>query len=136
VSGKAAPHLRDVAAKEEQRRLSKEELLRPRILEEDVEIEALGGTVRIKSLSHAARQDIRTKSGWGGDAFDEDRMNCLGIVFSLVDPKLTEDDIAALREQDQGIFDELVLKISLLNMLGRTEELKKDSSETPSSDSA
>jgi len=101
-----------------------------------VEISGLGGTVIIKSMSHAVRQELRGLTGWGTDDFDQDRFVCLAIVRSLVDPQLSDTDIEQLRQQDQSIYDELEMQITLLNMIGRTEELKKDSSSTPSSASA
>ena len=128
-------HLKSLEAQESQRRLSKEEMLRARIVEKEEFIEGLGGTVLLRSLSHEARQEIRTKSGFQTPNWDEDLFTSLGIVYSVIDPKLTEEDIAELRKQDSQIYDDLVLKITMLNMLGRTEELKKESSETPNSDS-
>jgi hypothetical protein len=124
--------INDISAREEQRRLSKEELLRPRVYEKDEFIEALGGTVRIRSLTHAMRSEIRQKAGFGTKDWDEDRFTSLGIIFSIVDPKLTEEDVESLRQVDAGVYDELVLRISMMNMLGHQEELGKDSSETPS----
>ena len=126
----------DLKQREAQRRLSKADLLTPRIVEKEVEIVGLGGTVVIRSMSHAVRQELRNLTGWGTDEFDQDRFVCLAVVRSLVDPALTDEDVQALREQDQSIYDELEMQITLLNMIGRTEDLKKDSSPTPNSASA
>jgi len=134
VSGNAA-RLKALENEETQRKLSKEELLRPRIVEKEEFIDGLGGTVTLRSLSHARRQEIRTKSGFQTSEWNEDLFTSLGIVYSVVDPKLTEEDIEKLREQDSSVYDELVLKITMLNMLGRADDLKKESSETQSSDS-
>ena len=131
MSGSQAK-INDLNAREEQRRLSKAELLQPRVIEKDEYIEALGGTVRLRSLTHAARTEIRDKSHFGTDQWDEDRFTTLGIIYSIVEPELTEEDIEGLRGIDANAYDELVLKISLLNMLGHQEQLGKDSSETPS----
>lgn len=127
--------LQALKSAEENRRVSKEELLRPRIVTKPEFIDGLGGEVVIRSLSHAQRQEINQRANVGKPDYDDDLLTCLTIVESLVEPKLEEKDIDALREQDVTIFDDLVLKITMLNMLGRTEDLKKDSREIPNSDS-
>ncbi len=134
MSGTAAK-LKDLNAREEQRRLSKEELLRPRIVRRTEFIEGLGGEIIITSLSHRQRQELHERAHVGKPDFDDDMLTTLTIIESLVDPKLEESDIEALRDQDVTVYDEIVLKISMLNMMGRTEELKKDSRETTNSDS-
>lgn len=134
MSGREA-RIHDLHSKEEQRRISKEELLRPRMVEEETQIDSLGGTVVLRSMSHARRQDIRTATLLENGQMDEDRFTMLSIVACIKDPELTEEDITALREQDSTVVDELVLKIGLLNMLGRTDDLKKDSAPTQNSDS-
>lgn len=128
-------HLKSLEAQEEQRRLSKAELLEPKIVEQDVPIEKLGGSIRIRSLSGATRTRIRQESGFQSPQFDANRMELLTIVYSIVDPELTTDDLEALAKQDAGILDDLTLAVTMLNMIGQVEELKKDSSLMESSDS-
>lgn len=123
--------LKALETQESQRRLSKEELLRPRIVERTEYIDGLGGEIVVRSLSHAQRQEVHKRAGVGTPEFDDDLLTCLTIVESLVEPKIEESDLEALRQQDVTIFDEIVLKLTMLNMMGRTEELKKDSEETP-----
>lgn len=117
---------------EEQRRLSKEELLKPRIAKEEVFLESLQGTVMLKSLSHAERQKIRTEAGLGTPEWDEEKFTMLSLVYSVVDPDLTMEDLEALKEQSSAVIDELVTQVTFLNMLGQAGELKKGSSETQS----
>jgi hypothetical protein len=136
VSGGKAAHLQDLSQREAQHRLSKEELLTPRLTQREVEITGLGGVVLIRSLSHARRQQLRQEAHFGQPEWDEEVFTNLTIIHSIVEPKLEVSDIAALREQDASVYDELVLQISWLNMLGRTEELKKDSEVMSNSDSA
>lgn len=127
--------LNDLEAREEQKRLSKAELLRPRLVEEDVYINSLKGTIRISSISHATRQEIKALCGFGTAKWDEEKFELMGIVSSIIDPKLTVDDLEELAKQDSTVIDEIALAIATLNMLGRTEDLKKDSETTPSLDS-
>lgn len=127
--------LRDLSAREEQRKLSKEELLRPRKVVEEQFIPGLGGTVTLQSISHRQRQEFREASKFGTAEFDEDRFTLLSIVASVVDPALTLEDVEALKDQDATVIDELIVFISSLNMLGRSEELKKGSKPIKSSDS-
>lgn len=136
MSGKASPKLAAVAAQEEQHRLSKSEFLDPRIREEEVEIASMGGKVTIRSLSYLARKELRSRCGWGSEeTWDDEKFTVLCIIHSVIDPDLTEDDIPMLEAMDQGVFDELVMRVTLLNMMGRTEPLKKDSETIGSSDS-
>lgn len=126
----------DLQAREAQRRLSKEQLLTPRRVEVDVYLESLDGTVRIRSLSHAQRQEIHEAGGVGTEKMDTDKINMLTIVASVVEPELTEADVEALRSQDVHIIDELTSTIGLLNLTGQAGELKKGSRKTRNSDSA
>lgn len=118
------------------KRISKEHLLTPKIIEREVEIDALGGTVMLRSLTHAQRREIQDKCGFRTDKFDENQMTLLSIQYALVDPVLTEEDLEALNNQDYSVIDQLSLEISMMNFMGRAEEVKKESEETPSSDSA
>lgn len=135
MSNGRGARLSALKAGQEQRRLSKEELLKPRIAEEDVFIAGLGGTVRLRSISHGVRRDIRAASGFGTPEWDEDKMTMLSIVHSIIEPKLTEEDLVAFAEQDATVVDELIMRIGLLNMLGQVDELGKGSGRTESSDS-
>lgn len=127
---KSAPHLEALSAREDQRHVSKEELLRPRKVTEEVEISGLDGVVTIRSLSFTKRQEIQKKSKVGTEEFDSDFMTMLSIKESLVDPELTEEDLVKLKEQDASIIDELSVAISMLNLTGRSSELKKGSKKT------
>lgn len=131
-----APKLRALEAQDEQRRLSKEELLRPRKVKDEVSIPQLGGTVEIQSLSHRQRRELQQKAGFGTDDFDEDKLTFLGIVESVVDPKLTVEDVAALAEQDYAIIDALSTYITHLNLFGAAGDLGKGSRPSQNSDSA
>lgn len=135
MAGGREGKIHDLGAREEQRRLSKTELLRPRMVEEDVFIHSMGGTVTLRSISHEARQRIRDQAGFMTQEFDEDKFTMLSIVESVIDPDLQEEDVEELRKQDASVIDELVLAVSTLNLLGRSEDLKKESETTTNLDS-
>jgi hypothetical protein len=120
---------------EEQRRASKEDLLRPQLREEPIFIESLGYEIVICSLSKKKRDEIRGECGYGSDNWDEAKASALQILACVKDPQLTYEDLERLDEQSAEIIDEINLHISLHNWTGRTEELKKDSSEIQNSDS-
>jgi hypothetical protein len=123
--------LKALTAQEMQKRVSKEQLLTPRQLEEEVTLESLGGTVRIRSLSHAQRQDIQGKCmNPETGQYDTDKMTMLSLVEAVVEPDLTEEDIESLRKQDASIIDELQVAIASLNLMGRAGDLKKESRKT------
>lgn len=132
----------------EQRRLSREQLLAPRQYQEEMEIIGLGGTVIAKSLTNKDRQEIRAMSTgiWkedgtfevraasDGGVQDDERFKLLAICRSIIDPLLTFEDASLLNEQDAGVIDEIELKLSTMNLMGKASEAKKESKETPSSD--
>lgn len=121
--------------KEQQRRVSRSELLKPKITEEDVYIKRLDGTVKLRSLSQEKRRIIREGCGANTPDYSQDKFELLSIVHSVVDPKLNENDVEELKEQDGGIIDELVVAIQMLNTFGNIEQLKNSLSEIQSSDS-
>ena len=120
----------EVAKAEAQRRASRKDLLTPHVITKVVTLETINLTVEIQSLSQRGRQEIRDACGFGGESWDEDKAMLMQIVACVKDPELTMDDLDALHEQSADVVDELNLEISMLNMLGRSVELKKDSSET------
>jgi len=132
MAGGKEAKIHALEAEGEQRRLSKEELLRPRIIEEEQEVESLGGTIVLRSLSHRQRQIIREKANFGKADFNEELFTSLSIIDSIIDPKLTMEDLEALREQSAAVYDDLVMRVSILNLLGKTDDLKKDSKRTQS----
>lgn len=122
--------LKALQQQQDQQRLSKEQLLTPRQLEEELTLESLGGTVRIRSLSHAQRQDIQKQSMGEDGTPDQDLATMLSLVASIVEPELTVEDIKALREQDASVIDELSISIGSLNLMGRAGDIKKGSKKT------
>jgi len=131
VSGNQAK-VQELRQQEEQRRLSREDMLSARILEESYFIEALGGTVLIKSLSLRERTTIRKAAKANTPEFDEELLEVLSIIYSVKDPALTEEDVDAIRDMDSNIIDELNLHISIMNMAGYSG---KDSREMENFDS-
>ena len=125
----------ELKQKEQQRRLSREDLIRPKIVEDELYIPRLGGTVKLRTLSQERRRKCRDGSGANTQEFDEDLFERLCIVYSVVDPELTIEDVDALVEQDVSILNELNVAIQILNSLGTLAGLKNESSEIPNSDS-
>jgi hypothetical protein len=129
-------NIRRLEARNAQKRLSKEQLLTPKIIEQDIEIESLGGTVKLKSLSAATRREIQGMSGFGTKDFDEDKLSLLAIQRSLVDPALTEEEVMTLVNQNYAVLDEFNMHIQLINFMGKTDQVKKGSKKTRNSGSA
>lgn len=126
-----------VQAQAEQRRLSKEQLLRPQIREEDVHLISLGGTVRVRSLSHRVRQELRQQAKFNTPEYDDDLFTALVIAHSIIDPQFTVEDVEQFKDQNFVVWDEIITQLSMFNLLDAAGgELKKGSSETPNSDSA
>jgi hypothetical protein len=119
--------LRALEAQEQQRRLTREEVLKPRIRQEEVPIAGLGGTVLLRGITHGLRNDLRKQAKYGTPEYDDDLFTRLYIVHSIVDPPMTLEDVETLKEQDSVVFDELVLQINVFGLAGAAETLKKDS---------
>jgi hypothetical protein len=117
---------------EAQRRLSKAELLKPAIVEEAVYMESLGGEVVIRSLSFSDRRRLNEETKAGTEEFDEENYQLKSIQYSLVDPELSAEEVEELKAQDGRVIDELIMAITMLNMVGSAKNLKKESSETQS----
>lgn len=124
----AAVH--ELKQKEAQRRISREELLQPKIKEEDLPISELGGSVKIRSLSQERRRLIREGSKAGTPEYDEGYYELLLVVYSVVEPKMSMDDVEALKDQDASIIDQIIIGINMLNMFGTLDQLKNALSET------
>ena len=126
-----------VQAQAEQRRLSKEQMLRPQIREDDMPLLSLGGTVRIRSLSHRTRQELRQQAKFQTPEYDDDLFTELIIIHSIIDPQFTLAEIEQFKDQNFVVWDELITQLSMFNLLDAAGgELKKGSSETQNSDSA
>lgn len=132
MSGQAQGKLKDVSDKDAQRRLSKQEILTARVRTEPYFIPALGGEVVLRSLTRAQVEDIQTRSNWGKDEFDENLYQALSVVYAMADPEMSLADVDSIRGLENAVFQELVLEITMMNMVGRGEETKKDSEPTPS----
>lgn len=128
--------LRALEAQEEARRLSKEELLKPRKVQKEVEIAGLEGTVKIQTISYQKRRELRQECKWNTPQYDDEEFTLGVVAESVIEPKLTREDLKELAEQDALLIDMLSMEINTLNLLGKAEELKKDSSPTTNSDSA
>ena len=126
-----------VQAQAEQRRLSKEQLLRPQIREEDMPLLSLGGSIRVRSLTHRVRQDLRQQAKFNTPEYDDDLFTQLVIVHSIIDPQLTIEEVEQFKDQNFVVWDEIITQLSMFNLLDVAGgELKKGSSETQNSDSA
>jgi hypothetical protein len=126
-----------VQAQAEQRRLSKDQLLRPQIREEDVHLISLGGMIRVRSLSHRVRQDIRQQAKFNTPDYDDDLFTELVIVNSIIDPQFTLEEVEQFKDQNFVVWDEIITQLSMFNLLDAAGgELKKGSSENQNSDSA
>lgn len=110
---------------EEQRRVSREDLISIHTRQEEVELAAFdGGVITLRSMTARRRRELREKAGYGGENWDEDYFTALCVVECLVEPQLNEADVAVLMEQDAGLWDELTLHVSLINMPAPKKSVK------------
>jgi hypothetical protein len=121
----------------EQRIASKESLLRPRTRRDTVFIETLGEWIKLRSMAFHTREKIKAESrdetGYG---LDEEKFTALTIIACVEEPELTIKDIAALKQQDISVIDELSNEVTKINMPGGDAEEGKDNSRrTPTFDS-
>lgn len=99
-------------------------------------IESLGADVSFVSMGAKDRDRIEKGTGYGTDQFDRTKYTVLSLVQCIEEPQLTEADLEQFANQDIRIIDELVLQVTLLNMVGGDpEEAKKALKKIQSSDS-
>lgn len=131
--------LRALEQQSEQRRLSREQFLTPKIREEEVPIAGLGGSILIRSVSHSVRRRLReeatpTDPETGLAVYDDDLFTRLFVVESIVDPELTHDDVEALEKQSATVFDQIIMALTIFGAGDAVVEAKKDSPTSQSSD--
>lgn len=127
--------LRALEVENEHRRLSREQLLTNQVREEEATIAGLGGTVKLRSMTHGLRSELRKQAKFGTPEYDDDLFTRLVIVHTIVDPQLTEEDVELLKQQDSVVFDEIVLQINIFSLTATAENLKKGSKSTQNEDS-
>lgn len=121
---------------EEQRMASRDLLLRPHTKRDEVLIESLGASIRIKSISFEKREAIQDLCKFGTEAFDQVKYTALMMIECIEEPKLTKEDVDAIRKQDIRVIDEISTQIAFVNLPGGDADEGKDSSRrTPNSDS-
>jgi hypothetical protein len=99
-------------------------------------IETLGAHVAFVSMGASTRDRIEKECGVGTEEFDRTKYTTMALVECIEDPKLTEADLQALADQDLRIIDELVMQVTLLNVIGGDpEEAKKALQKIKNSDS-
>jgi hypothetical protein len=130
------PHLSTLEAQQTQRRLSREELLTPRIRKGTITLKAFDGAeLEVQTLSNRQRQTLRAQARNDMGELDEDKWRLLMMCEMVVDPELSVEDLESLNGQDAAIVDELELQLTMFSMMGSVDELGKESKETPSSGS-
>jgi len=94
------------------------------ITEEDFTVAGLG-TVRIKPLSLADRAAIQRKYTSKDGQIDVLEMQMAALLAGLVEPKLTTDDVAALKVGRPSVVDAITLRIMETSGMGDTETFEK-----------
>lgn len=103
--------------------LSREELLnrlKAHVRTEDVELDSIG-SVKVRGFTKGEEQSVRSASVTGGK-LDTERYEMLAILQGLVEPKLTEADIAALKDADAGSLNKVLNAILRLSGLAEGAE--------------
>lgn len=94
------------------------------ITEEDFEVPGLG-TVRIKPLSLSDRAAIQ-KANTGKDGqLDVLEMQTAALIAGMVEPKLTGDDVTALRAGRPGVIDAITLRVMETSGMEPSETFEK-----------
>lgn len=98
--------------------LSRDQFLATDRKTETYVIPELGGAVVLQSLTRQDQKDIAREAQVDGK-HDEALGEGLTIVKAMVDPKLTVEDVGAIRQHQAGVVDRLLVKISALSGYGR-----------------
>lgn len=91
----------------------------PDLEEREVEVPEWGGSVKIRSFSKAAQQDLRRKAMVKNE-LDTDRLEMLMFIHGVVEPQFTEEHYEALRQKSAGAIDRVLRAI--LELSGLTRE--------------
>lgn len=81
------------------------------IVEEDFTLPGELGTVRIKPLSLADRAAIQKQNTGKDGQLDILEMQTAALLAGLIEPKLTQDDMVALRAGRPALVDAITLRI-------------------------
>ena len=93
------------------------------IVEEDFTLPGELGTVRIKPLSLADRADIQRLNTGKDGKLNILEMQTAALLAGLVQPKLTQDDVAALRAGRPAMVDAITLRI--MDTSGMQDDFEK-----------
>lgn len=92
--------------------------------EEDVAVPQWGGSVRIKALTKAEHQALRTQAtiskpgatpGEVVKEIDDQRFETLLVIHSVIEPKFAPDEAELLRGKSAGAIDTIIKAITALN---------------------
>lgn len=149
----AKPKPRRPDKSDETIRLTAEALTKISLPTHEFEIDALGGTVVIQAFSGKTSRIVReaTNHNPGSDknctfchktwpcAFegqvDQDVYERKLVEYGLIDPKLTEEEVEILfEEQWSGVGRMIAFSVMMLNASGKAPEVAKDSGQTTDTD--
>lgn len=116
--------------KEELQYLTAEALCMVQLPQDDVEIPALGGRVRVQGFNgktnRLAREAAEKGQAEQGGSYDDHYERQL-VRFGLIEPKLTDEQVAVLwDEQWAGAGRMIALAVLALNSSGKAKEVSKD----------
>jgi hypothetical protein len=123
MGGPSAFHEEEGEDMAEGKMLSMEQILAaPDVVEEVVFVPEWGGSVRIRSLTKMEQQLIRRKATAKNPTrtvavgqVDNDRLEMLMLVASVVDPPMEEKHVEALRAKATGPVERILRAILKLN---------------------
>lgn len=103
--------------------LSREDLLaklKMLVKTETVELEGVG-SVQVRGFTKGEEQSVRSASIVNG-TLDTERYEMLALLQGVVEPKLTQDDIAALKNADAGSLNRVLERILALSGLAENSK--------------
>jgi hypothetical protein len=83
------------------------------IQEKIVPIPAWGGAVKVRTLTKAAQQAMRNEAKVDGE-LDTDAMEMLMFKYGVIEPKLSTEQVMALREKSSTAFDQVLQAIIMV----------------------
>lgn len=109
----------------EKKPLSREQFfssLKPTV--QSFNVPELGGEVVVRPISLRDREDIKSGSTELGGKINEVSFVALTLVKGLVDPKLTEKDVAELQQGNYGALKRIADRIWVISGIGEAEPAK------------
>ena len=84
--------------------------------EEVIEVPEWGGSVKVRSFSKKAQQEVRELATVNDD-IDPERLEMFMFIHGVIDPQFTDDTFELLRDKNAGVIDRILQRVMQLSVM-------------------